>query len=113
MVAFALIMFLPRLMNWDYLQFIKRILRRGSNDFTGPRTLELLESSIRQSGPGRVEEVSYDRVEKIIKTNSYLYIYLGVLTAFVIPLNAFKSDCDFEDFMATIVDKTDQKLTLA
>lgn len=61
----------------------------GGREFVGEVAMDLLDDRLRAEDAGGVREVLYDRVERLVENKNCLYIYIGTVSAFLVPLEAF------------------------
>jgi hypothetical protein len=84
---------------WPFLhrQSVKRtvakMMRDGrGNEFVGEFSLELADDRMRGSGNGRVTETDYDRIERIVADGDVHYVYVGSISAYILPDSAFRDE---------------------
>ena len=83
------VLLLPRLYRRSIRQTVRAQWSGGAaNEFTGPQTLALLEDRIRKESDGRLSETAYRHVTRIVQTPQALYIYVGALSAYIVPVTA-------------------------
>jgi hypothetical protein len=86
---------------------VKQQLSEGKrNEFTGFRTLELLRDTIRMVGEQRTVEVPYESVERLANDNERLYVYIGSMSAFIIPLSVFANEEENQEFLRILKEKS-------
>ncbi len=71
---------------------VKRHVRKLTgkiNEFVGEHCLELHEDGMVYAGNGERREIDYARVAKVVPDRGRLYVFLGALSAIIIPDSAF------------------------
>ena len=98
---------------WPYFHRFtcRRIVRRMTkdgrrNEFAGDFCLELAGEVLRETGNGRTTEVACDRIERIAHDDSRYYIYIGSLSAFIVPKRAFGDEWEREAFFEALKGKS-------
>ena len=85
---------------------LKSYLAEGNGkEFLGDFTLELLDDRLRMAGAGGVTEALYANVGKLIENKGCLYIYIGSMTAVILPLDAFGSAETYREFRHLLEEK--------
>lgn len=74
-------------------------------EFIGDFTLELLEDRIRTEGESGVAETMYDNIERLVVNKGCLYIYIGSLSAHILPLEAFDNEEAYREFRSFLEKK--------
>lgn len=96
----------PQMFRNSIAKNVKKLMREGRTaEFVGNFTLMLTNTGIRLIGNGQVADTAYDRVEKITADKERLYVYIGSLTAHIIPLTAFKDESHKQEFLALLKQK--------
>jgi len=86
---------------------VKQQLSEGKrNEFTGCRTLELLAGTIRMVGEQRTVEVPYESVERLANDDERQYVYIGAISAYIIPFSAFADKEEKQKFLRTLKEKS-------
>ena len=82
---------------------VKKLIKSGKvNDHMGEVKLEFLDDIIRSEMKDRVTETKYSRIIKIEQDNTCLYIFIGEMTAYIMPLSVFKTDEEKENLISII-----------
>ena len=90
----------PYMFRRSFAKNVKKLMHEGRvSEFVGDFTLTLQGNTMRYTGKGQTLESAYYRVEKTAHDNERLYIYLGSLTAIIIPKTAFKDAVEEQDFI--------------
>lgn len=110
LIDLSLIISLPIEILGVSITTIKRQLKEGRNEFSGFRSLNLDEKALVEIRPGGRLEVAYDQVTKIARSQDFIFIYLGVMKAIIVPLTAFKSGEDCVAFTKCLHSKTGQAI---
>ena len=96
----------PGIFERAIIKVLKRWFAEGKyNEYIGDFTLELTEDGLRESAPGRVTEVGYDKIQSIIEDKRWIYIFVGSITAIIVPYAAFATREDKEHFIAVLEEK--------
>lgn len=83
--------FYPRYINWQISRGTSKMLREGRNqNIFGNRSIILMPEGIREIGLHMEEKVSWSSIERIEETEDYIYIYISSVSAYIIPIKAFK-----------------------
>lgn len=67
---------------------IKKITK-GRNEFVGDFSLDLQEGVLVYAGNSEKNEIAYSRVIKIVQDEARVYLFLGPLSAVIVPAAAF------------------------
>ena len=97
--AFALLAVHVNMRHWHWL---RKLLNEGKNRSTvGRQKIILTEENI--IGVNDVGELrtQWSGIEKIEETKDYIYIYLGVILAYIIPKRAFSEPEKAQEFLET------------
>ena len=70
---------------------IKKITRER-NEFTGEFSLELRDEDMVYAGRGERSEIAYNRSVKVVEDQELVYLFLGALSAIVLPPGAFAQE---------------------
>ena len=93
-------------------RIIRRMMKSGRNkEFTGDFSLELADDCLRETGNGRTTEIAYDRVEKIVHDDPLHYVYIGSVSACIVPDNAFANEEEQKAFFDALEEKTQNRST--
>ena len=65
---------------------------RNNNEFVGQFKLIAMDDHFSYEGNGEKNEISYSRVIKVVEDKQYLYIFLGSVSALIIPPCTFLSE---------------------
>ena len=97
---------------WPYFhrfacrRIVRRMMKDGrGNEFVGDFSLELAEGILRETGNSRTTEVTYDRIERIAHDGDLHYIYIGSISACIVPESAFKDEREKETFFGIVEGK--------
>ena len=86
---------------------VKKYLRSGRhNDFIGKQTFLFHESTFEVKNIYGMTHTYYLAVEKICLANHCLYVYIGSVKAFIVPLSAFTDDKQKQSFLSLMKQKT-------
>jgi hypothetical protein len=86
-------------------QAVKRVLSRGQNrDLFSPQRLTLSREEIQTSSPYQNTRWAWGAVEKVVKTDQHVFMFLSAMSALIVPRRAFRADADFELFFKTARD---------
>ncbi|NLL71658.1 MAG: YcxB family protein [Epulopiscium sp.] len=82
---------------------IEKMMKEGRNDYLlGPCELWITEEGIHKKGTSGETKTKWETVEKIARDKEHLYIYIGSLAAYIIPLRAFVEESEKEMFVNII-----------
>lgn len=85
---------------------VKKLMYEGRySEFIGDFTVTLLDDTIRYAGNGQTMETAYNRVERVEHDAERLYIYIGSLSAIIIPLRDFKDEAEKQAFLNLLAQK--------
>lgn len=85
---------------------VKRLMYEGqSSEFLGDFEVTLGDSTLKYAGNGQTIEVVYSRVAKIVRDKERLYIYLGSLTAIIMPVKYFADEGEMQRFLDLLEQK--------
>lgn len=97
----------PKLYNRIYSRQIKKHISEGkNNDFIGHQKMTLKEDCIEGISPNTTAYTKYSAVEKIGCGYNCIFVYIGAIKAYIIPLSAFESDTLRDAFLALLTEKT-------
>ena len=66
-------------------------------------TLILNEEGIIEETNYNTTKLKWDSIEKIVKDYRYIYIYIGAVSAFIVPIRSFSSSISFNDFYHELI----------
>ncbi len=96
----------PRLVNRAIARNVNKLINEGqTNEFIGERSLTLQDSAMRIESQGRVAEIAYANIQRIAEDADRIYIYIGAISAVIIPVSAFASNADKQGFLNTLKQK--------
>lgn len=79
---------------------VKKLMYEGRcSEFIGDFSVALQENNIRYAGQGQTIETVYSRVERVEHDAERLYIYIGSLSAIIIPIRFFQDDAQKQAFL--------------
>jgi len=85
---------------------VKKMIKQDKiNEFLGETIIELLEDKIRLTRKGVLTEYKYDKVTQICEDNERLYIYVGGISAILIPLIAFYDKKQKQEFIKKLEER--------
>ena len=106
-LALAWILVYPKYRKNRVSRMVKRHINEGkTNDFIGHQELTLNEDCIDEVSPGTTSQTKYSVVERIGCDYDCIFLYIGAIKAFIIPLSAFSNDEQKEEFFAILKDRT-------
>jgi len=93
----------PALFLCSIKRSVRRLMKEGKcNEFVGERTVIFSEASIRLEAETRTVETSFSAVERIVSDDERFYIYIGAISAYIIPFSAFATKAEKAEFEAFI-----------
>lgn len=85
---------------------VKKLMHEGRCcEFIGDFTVTINENALLHARQGQITETAYNRIEHIVQDNERIYLYLGSLTAIIIPKTAFKDASEQEAFLNCLAQK--------
>lgn len=85
---------------------VKKLVGNGDfNEFIGLQKLVLHEEDFVVESPGKITATSYNAVQKILCDDKRIYVYVGSVSAFIVPFSAFESPTQKEEFVAFITSR--------
>jgi hypothetical protein len=98
----AWVVLLPIFFRWYLKIACRRFLREGRNNhMVGERTLELRPDSIVEITEVGESKTKWTGVERIVKTDDFVFVYNSAVTAYVAPKRAFETEEMFDPFFET------------
>lgn len=78
---------------------VENLIAEGKNQgIYGPQELELADGRLISRSEGRMSAVDVRFIERIVRTEDHLYLYVSGLSAHVVP-RAFVTDDELDDFL--------------
>ncbi|MFN3167040.1 MAG: YcxB family protein [Phycisphaeraceae bacterium] len=78
---------------------IKQLLQEGENrGFLGPHKISIDKQAVTDADRSRTETVRWEAIEKIAKTDDYLFLYVNAIEAIIFPRRALPSQAGFDEF---------------
>jgi len=105
-VAIAGVFLYPKLLQQIVSSSLRRAMSEGKCSFIGPWKLTLQEDCIEEVSANTTAYTKYSAVEKVGCGYDSLFVYIGAIQALVIPLSAFASDEQRDEFLAILKSKT-------
>ncbi len=115
-VAFVLIFSLLDLVHTNYMmrRTIRKMMKEGChNEFIGDFSMELADNVLRETGSGHILEVAYDRIDRIAHDGNLSYIYIGAVTASILPDNTFGDDIEKSTFFDALRERMTKQRNIA
>ena len=82
---------------------IKKQLKDGLNLYTANQTIEFYDDKIVDYNEDERSEISFNKLEQVCSVDGkYLYLYVSAQSAHIIPLTAFNSHREYEEFLEFI-----------
>ncbi len=103
-IAYILwILFYPKRVQKMTKKRLMKLLEEGKNeDIVGERTLTVTEEGIEQESRSMTKRTKWEAFERIEETENLWLVYVGTVTAFLIPKKVNGSADEVEDFLAAI-----------
>ena len=89
-------------------QFIERLHHPEESAALGPRTLELTDRGVRETGPGFDFTTPWGEISRVDKTETHLFIAHASLNAHVIPRRCFAVEIGMSAFVNAVQSKVKQ-----
>ena len=90
---------------------VRKMAKLGKIDeFIGMRKLELTEDKIRSEKAGMASEATYDCVKSIESDDGRLFIFVGGMTAFIVPFAAFADENEKREFLEILEKRTEKQI---
>lgn len=85
---------------------VKKMISEGkNNDFIGHQRLTLKDDCIEEATRDSTSATKYSAVEKLCYGYDCIYVYIGALKAFIIPVTAFTDEAQRNEFINTLKEK--------
>ena len=85
---------------------LKRYIDEGNGqEYIGDQSLELLDDRMRTEDKTGLREMPYAIVDRLVENQDCLYIFIGAMTAVIVPQSAFDGDNFYPDFRAYLEGK--------
>lgn len=95
--------FYPKYINWEVSRRTLKMLKEGNNkNILEERTITLTAEGIKETSLNKEERVAWESIEKIEETQRNIYVYLSSISAFIIPIRAFKDIKSKNEFIEEI-----------
>jgi len=105
------IIFIPKLTESINKSTVRKQIREGKrNDFIGWQRITLHEDYIGEAAVNITSNINYEAIERIGQGYGCIYIYIGAIKSFIIPLSAFTDINHKIMFMNFIEHKTGIKI---
>lgn len=102
-ISFISIIFYPKFYYWKIRQALSKKFNNGNNNnLLSARIIELNEKCITQNINEEQHKFPWANIKKVIITNTYLYIYIDILTSIIIPLKSFNNTVEKDSFLKYI-----------
>lgn len=93
----------PVLFRRGIIRNVKKLMSEGRcSEFIGDFTVTLAENALSHSRQNQITETAYNGIEQVVQDKERIYLYLGSLTAIIIPKTAFKDASEQEAFLERI-----------
>lgn len=89
-------------------QFIERLRQPGNSAALGPRTLELTEQGVRETGAGFDFITPWPEISRVEATECHLFIAHTSLNAHVVPVRCFTNGDSWAAFVSEVRAKVKQ-----
>lgn len=101
-VILVWVIFFPKLLRRELRSRMRSYLLEGGNAaMIGKRTLSLDPDSIVETSDAGENKTRWSAVEKIVKHQDVIYIYISAVFAHAVPRRAFETDAEFNRFFET------------
>ena len=98
--------FLPRRLSASMRKHVQRLKKMGKLPYSPTSVMEFSDTSLVEQDPTTRSEYSYDKIEQVyVLEDSYIFIYITVMSAFIIPPSAFTSAEDRERLVSLLTEK--------
>lgn len=106
-VAYGVCVFLyPGIFTRSMKRRLRKMIDEGAGrEFIGEHTLTWHDDYLQDTFSGNVFQVPYHHVEKIIENAGSLYLFIGPMLAFVLPLSVFRDGEQKTAFLALLADR--------
>lgn len=86
---------------------IKQLLKNGKQPFNPSSVMEFYDDHFVEMTPENRTERGYMAIDQVsVVENTAVYLHINSLQAYIIPLYAFRSQAEYESFLAFIRQKT-------
>jgi uncharacterized membrane protein len=94
------LIFFPKWMKKSVENRTRKIIREGNNKgLLGKKKLEINEDYIIETDQNAESKHKWNVIEKVVNTQDYIFIYASAVSAYIIPINAFKSKEERDNFL--------------
>ncbi len=83
------------------------------NHFCGTCQLKIEHDGVTEIRPTWELKRNWSAIDRLVKTNTHLFVYAAGLIAYVVPRRAFFDDADFDRFVKAIQDRSNVTVTTA
>lgn len=103
------ILLLPSLFQKTMEKNVDKLISEGkTNEFIGECTLIMMEDRVHSEINNRITETPYTSIERIALDQERIYVYVGALSAYIIPFSAFSGEQEKQDVMALLKARSGQ-----
>ncbi len=87
------------------LRNVRTLLEEGSNKgMLGKHTITISPETITQAMRYQTSAVRWEAVDKVVRGEGYLFVYISAVNAYIIPEHAFDGEKAFFDFCGQAID---------
>ncbi|EMS69814.1 YcxB family protein [Ruminiclostridium cellobioparum] len=98
-ISVVWIVFYPKYFVWAFSKRVSKMVDEGKNkDLLGKHRVTVNEEGVLEQSENGENKISWSGVEKIVSSNQHIFIYIGSISACIIPKRAFKTNTDMELF---------------
>lgn len=100
----------PKLVNKRLKAHVSKMLSEGKNDdLIGEHTLELNEEEMISTSEQSMSKVKWSVFNRVERTEEYIYIYNTAVSAYIVPLRAFKDEKEINEFWMFITSRVNKE----
>lgn len=100
MASLIWVLLFPAYWRWCSVRLVRRLLSEGLNSSLGKsNTLSIGPEGLQAVGPEGESKLKWTAVEKIVTSESYVYLYVSAVSALMIPTAAFADSAARNQFV--------------
>lgn len=102
-VYISWIVFYPKYLKWHVNKTISKMINEGKNAMLlGNHSITLTENGLVETSHLSETKTNWEVIEEVLETEKHIFIYNSAVSAYIIPVSAFKDTNEKEAFMNTL-----------
>jgi YcxB-like protein len=98
----------PKSRRYIYNVYARGMYREGKNKgMIGRHEITIHDDKISEENDSASLEFRWTAIEKIVKTEKYIFVYISSVSAFLIPQRSFVNNTTYDEFYKLILSKKD------